>query len=153
MLEKDDEADIESIINKLILFDLLEQQAEEDDSDRVQLMTLHASKGLEFNHVYLVGAEENILPHKNSIEGETIEEERRLMYVGITRAKKTLAITTANKRKQYGDWQHCEPSRFIEELPEEHIAKEGIGAPKQSEEERKAKGMANIEALKAMLNK
>ena len=100
MLEKQEDgeegaSDLESVIKKLVLLDMLEQQQEEDDSDRVQLMTLHASKGLEFPHVYMMGVEEEFLPHRTSIEEDNIVEERRLMYVGITRARETLAMTQA----------------------------------------------------------
>ena len=107
MLEKDkgtaDEIGIEEAISKLMLRDMLEQQEEDDDSDKVHLLTLHASKGLEFPHVFIMGLEEELLPHRNSIEEDNIEEERRLMYVGITRAKRTLALTYAATRKQYGE--------------------------------------------------
>ena len=88
-------------------------------------MTLHAAKGLEFPHVYLVGVEEGILPHQNSIDGETVEEERRLFYVGITRARETLSITYCAKRKSFGEFQSCDPSRFLEELPQEDLDWEG----------------------------
>jgi superfamily I DNA/RNA helicase len=66
------------------------------------MMTLHASKGLEYPSVYILGVEEEILPHRSSIEADTVEEERRLAYVGITRAKRNLTMTFAAKRKQYG---------------------------------------------------
>jgi ATP-dependent DNA helicase Rep len=79
--ESEDDKNIEAVIRKLVLIDLLDQQAEEDDSDRVQLLTLHASKGLEYPHVYIIGLEEDLLPHRNSIDADTVEEERRLMYV------------------------------------------------------------------------
>ncbi|MCP6237465.1 ATP-dependent DNA helicase Rep, partial [Klebsiella pneumoniae] len=69
-----DERNIESVIRKLVLLDLLEQQQEEDDTDKVNLMTLHAAKGLEFPYVYIMGLEEELLPHRNSIAGDSIEE-------------------------------------------------------------------------------
>lgn len=123
----DGEERLNTAIAKLLLQDLLERQAEEDEEDRVQLMTLHASKGLEFPFVFLIGMEEELLPHRNSIEDNNIEEERRLTYVGITRAQKTLTMTLAGSRKQYGEKQQTTPSRFLAELPEEDIEREGFG--------------------------
>ncbi len=129
MLDEDkgtaDEIGIEEAISKLVLRDMLEQQEEEDDSDKVHLLTLHASKGLEFPHVFIMGLEEELLPHRNSIEDDNIEEERRLMYVGITRAQRTLALTYAATRKQYGEKIETIPSRFLDELPEEDLQWEG----------------------------
>ena len=94
---------------------------EESEPDAVKLSTLHAAKGLEFGHVFLIGCEEGILPHQVSIDAEQIEEERRLMYVGITRAQKSLNISWCKKRKRAGEMQMCEPSRFIDELPKDDV--------------------------------
>ncbi|HET8704723.1 MAG TPA: 3'-5' exonuclease, partial [Pseudomonadales bacterium] len=152
MLQKHEEPDIGTVINKLFLMDLLDQQQQEDDSDRVQLMTLHASKGLEFPHVFLMGLEEDILPHRNSIDADTVEEERRLMYVGITRAQKTLTMTLAQKRKQFGELQSCTPSRFLDELPQEDLVWEGRGGEK-SKEEKQELAKAHIASIRDLLNR
>lgn len=156
MLEKqeDDEegaSDLEAVISKLVLMDMLEQQDEEDDSDRVQLMTLHASKGLEFPHVYMMGVEEELLPHRTSIEEDNIVEERRLMYVGITRARESLAITQALTRKQYGEKVDTLPSRFLEELPLDDLQYIGEGFKKDEEQEDQV-AQASIANLKALLD-
>ncbi len=148
--EDNPEAGIEEAIARLILIDLMNRQEEEDDSDRVQLMTLHASKGLEFPHVYLMGMEEELLPHRNSIESDTIEEERRLAYVGITRAKRTLTMTLAKKRRQFGEEVECAPSRFLDELPAEDIEREGLGDV--SPEQNRAKGRATLSGLRGLLD-
>ncbi|NPU91163.1 MAG: DNA helicase Rep [Gammaproteobacteria bacterium] len=152
MLEKtEDENDVEAVIGKLVLLDILEQQQEEDESDKVQLMTLHASKGLEFPYVFLMGMEEELLPHRNSIEDGNIEEERRLMYVGITRAQKELTLTYTAKRKQYGEEFEPTPSRFLDELPQDDLRWEGRGE-KKSKEETQAIGSAHIANLKNLFD-
>ncbi len=148
--EEDEGAGIEDAIARLVLLDMLNRQEEEDDSDRVQLMTLHASKGLEFPHVFLLGMEEELLPHRNSIEMDTIEEERRLAYVGITRAQKTLTMTLAKQRRQFGEWVDCTPSRFIDELPQEDLEREGLG--EASPEQNRARGRATLNGLKGLLD-
>jgi len=125
--ENDEEVTIKDAIARLVLRDLLERQDEAGDADKVQLLTLHASKGLEYPHVFIVGCEEDLLPHRNSIEQDNIEEERRLAYVGITRAQRTLTLTFAAKRKQFGDMYDTTISRFIDELPAEDIVREGFG--------------------------
>jgi ATP-dependent DNA helicase Rep len=143
--DEDEESRIEDAIAKLVLRDLMERQEEEDISDQVQLMTLHASKGLEFPHVFMVGMEEDLLPHRNSIEDNNIEEERRLTYVGITRAQRTLSMTLAGKRKQFGEMSETTPSRFLDELPKEDVEREGFG--EQSEEKNLAKGEETLSSL------
>ncbi|ENY78863.1 ATP-dependent DNA helicase Rep [Pseudomonas putida TRO1] len=150
-LEKDEEGDmtIEDAIGKLVLRDMLErQQEEEENAEGVQMMTLHASKGLEFPYVFIMGMEEEILPHRSSIEADTIEEERRLAYVGITRARQTLAFTFAAKRKQYGEIIDCTPSRFLDELPPDDLSWEGLDdAPVEVKAARGNNALADIRAM------
>ena len=98
-----------------------EGQASEHE-DPVQLMTLHTAKGLEFENVYLTGLEEGLFPHRMSMdEPGRLDEERRLCYVGITRAKQHLTISYANVRRLFGNEQYTQPSRFISELPKEYL--------------------------------
>jgi ATP-dependent DNA helicase UvrD/PcrA len=90
--------------------------------DCVQLMTLHSAKGLEFPHVFLCGLEEGLFPHQRSVEEPgRLEEERRLCYVGITRARRQLVITCAERRRVFGSETYCLPSRFISEIPKELV--------------------------------
>ena len=138
------------MVNHLSLMDVLERQDEEDSGDRVVLMTLHGAKGLEFPHVFLVGMEEDLLPHRSSIEEDNIAEERRLAYVGVTRAQRTLVMTCAERRRRAGELVRCEPSRFLQELPDDDLKWEGRGAT-LSTEEKQARGKASLAGLKAML--
>jgi len=141
---------IETAIAKLILRDMLERQEEADELDQVQLMTLHASKGLEYPHVFMVGMEEDLLPHRVSIEEDNIEEERRLTYVGITRAKRSLTMTLAGKRKQFGEIWDTSPSRFLEEMPQEDIELEGFG--QSSPEMNQSKGTETLSNLMSLFD-
>lgn len=152
-IERDEsgETDIEDAIAKLVLRDMLERHEEEEDNDRVQLMTLHASKGLEYPHVYIMGMEEEILPHRSSIEADSVEEERRLAYVGITRAKRTLAFTFAAKRRQFGEVIDCLPSRFLDELPTEDL--EWEGTEDVPAEKKQARGRSALADIRNMLTR
>ena len=145
---KNDNADMGDAVARLVLMDLLERQEEEDETDRVQMMTLHSAKGLEFPHVFLMGMEEELLPHRNAVDEGNLEEERRLAYVGITRAKRTLAITLARKRKQYGELVECSPSRFLDELPEADLEWQGRGDDDPTKNV--AQGQATLAGLKGM---
>jgi ATP-dependent DNA helicase Rep len=147
--KSDKSANLPEIIQRMMLMDMLKRNEDQQQPDAVQLMTLHAAKGLEFPHVYLVGFEEELLPHMNSIHADTIEEERRLAYVGITRAQKTLCMTMAKVRSRYGEKMMCEPSRFLEELPPEDIEWQGGKATEKTEQK---KGRAQLDGLKAMLS-
>jgi len=114
--------DLPGALNQLMIFDILERRDSESDADQVTLSTLHAAKGLEFAHVYMIGMEEGILPHAKNTTGEGLEEERRLAYVGITRAMETLTLSYAGKRKMQGKWLTTEISRFLGEIPRDLLA-------------------------------
>ena len=141
---------LNQIVTRLTLRDMLERGEEEDDSDQVQLMTLHASKGLEFPHVFLIGMEEGILPHQTSIDEDNVEEERRLAYVGITRAQQNLWFSLCKERRQFGELIRPEPSRFLLELPEDDLQWER-DKPPLSVEQQQAKTQSHIANLRAIL--
>lgn len=141
---------LNQIVTRLTLRDMLERGEEEDDSDQVQLMTLHASKGLEFPHVFLIGMEEGILPHQTSIDEDNVEEERRLAYVGITRAQQNLWFSLCKERRQFGELIRPEPSRFLLELPENDLQWER-DKPPLSVEQQQAKTQSHIANLRAIL--
>ncbi len=146
---RDEDIGLDEAVSRLLLRDLLEQQEEEKAGpDSVQLMTLHASKGLEFPHVFIIGMEENLLPHRVSIEEDNIAEERRLAYVGITRARETLTMTMALKRRQYGEQLRCEPSRFLDELPAEDLQWQGGDADTaEANEQRATETLSSLKSL------
>ncbi|RDX35425.1 DNA helicase Rep [Kangiella sp. HD9-110m-PIT-SAG06] len=147
-----DENPFAAAVTNLMLRDMLDRnEEEEENSNQVQLMTLHAAKGLEFNHVYLVGMEEEFLPHKSSIENDDVEEERRLAYVGITRAQRTLVFTLCKKRNKFGEVINCEPSRFLEEIPEEDLDWDAKRKP-LSESEQEELADDNFSMLKALFD-
>jgi DNA helicase II / ATP-dependent DNA helicase PcrA len=131
-----------------------EREDEKDDMNGtgVTLITLHAAKGLEFPHVYLMGVEEGVLPHDRSKLEGTVDEERRLLYVGITRAQTSLALTWCRSRIKYGGAQPCTASSFLKELPPEWIehrnASQILNAPVEH-----AAGTSRFAAMKAMLDR
>ena len=145
---EEDGKNILEIAQTIALMTLLEGR-DGEEVDAVKMSTLHASKGLEYPFVFLVGCEEGLFPHGDSVEEGNLEEERRLMYVGITRAKRQLTLTHCIKRKKQGQWQFPEPSRFIDEMPQEDLKILGRkgGEPIVS----KAEGKSHLAGLSAML--
>ena len=150
--DKDSEVQkpLAEIVSKIMLMDIMERNQEQESLDQVSLMTLHAAKGLEFPHVFLIGIEENILPHQSSIEADNIEEERRLAYVGITRAQRTCTFSYCTHRKRYGEISECEPSRFLNELPADDL--EWVNKKQLTPDVIKERGKANLANLKTMLS-
>lgn len=116
-----DEKSLSDLVASLCLVGLLEKDSDENPGDYVSVMTLHAAKGLEFPHVFMVGMEENLLPHHASQDATGLEEERRLAYVGITRARKTLTFSYSERRRRGGEIAQCQPSRFFAELPQDDL--------------------------------
>lgn len=120
--EEENRLEEAGVVNYLQDVALLAEEVEEEKKDAVNLMTIHASKGLEYNTIYIVGCEEGIFPSKKSSQSpQELEEERRLMYVAITRAEKHCFITNAKRRWLYGEEQKNEPSRFISDIDDEFI--------------------------------
>ncbi|MEQ1667414.1 MAG: 3'-5' exonuclease, partial [Sulfuriferula sp.] len=150
-LGKKGEADDKNVIEltqTIALITLLENRSE-DEIDAVRLSTIHAAKGLEFGHVFLVGAEEDILPHRESVENGTLEEERRLMYVAITRAQRSLTISYCKRRKRAGEMQSCEPSRFISEIGKDDMRQSGQDTDPVEQRQQGNDRLANIKAMLA----
>jgi ATP-dependent DNA helicase Rep len=143
------EKTLTEMVSHLSLMDVLERRDEEEGGDRVALMTLHAAKGLDFRHVFLTGMEEELLPHRSSIETDAVEEERRLAYVGITRARERLTFTLACRRKRYGELVSTEPSRFLCELPASGL--DWDIKRERGEAESRARGTEHLAGLKALL--
>ena len=141
---------LNQIVTRLTLRDMLERNEDEEESDQVQLMTLHASKGLEFPHVFLIGMEEGILPHQTSIDEDNVEEERRLAYVGITRAQQTLWFSLCRERRQFGELVRPEPSRFLAELPTDDLLWQR-NKPQLSEQQQREQTQMNLANLRAIL--
>ncbi len=147
---RDGELSFAEAIARMSLMGMLDNDEPDGDADQISLMTLHAAKGLEFPHVYMVGMEEGLLPHRNSVEHDTIEEERRLAYVGITRARRTLSFSLVRRRKRYGEIVDCEPSRFLAELPKDDLEWQDEGSC-ANPQERQELADAHLASLRGML--
>ncbi|MBA0180052.1 DNA helicase Rep [Pectobacterium carotovorum] len=150
--ELDEPMTLTQVVTRFTLRDMMERGESEEELDQVQLMTLHASKGLEFPYVFLVGMEEGLLPHQSSIDEDNVDEERRLAYVGITRAQRELFFTLCKERRQYGELMRPEPSRFLLELPQDDVVWE-TERKVVSAQERMQKGQTNVANIRAMLAK
>ncbi|GAA6205749.1 DNA helicase Rep [Thalassotalea sp. SU-HH00458] len=153
MLEGDEDEDpmtLAQVVTRLTLRDMMERNEDEEESDQVQLMTLHASKGLEFPFVFLIGMEEGLLPHQTSIDEGNVEEERRLAYVGITRAQRELIFTYARERRQFGEIARTEASRFLHELPQDDLKWE-LSQVKKSQEQKEQTAKMGVANLREML--
>ncbi len=120
-----------------------------EPGNAVRLMSLHAAKGLEFRAVFVVGCEDGNLPHEAALEEGGLEEERRLMYVGITRAKERLYLSHSAEIKRWGETQHLLPSRFLDELPAADLLRDGLD-PEREKAEKKERGRAHLDAIAAL---
>jgi DNA helicase-2/ATP-dependent DNA helicase PcrA len=141
-LERTPHPDLAGFLDRVSLFDDAPQKNDKESKlalDAVTLMSLHSSKGLEFPVVFLTGLEEGFLPHKKSIyETFDIDEERRLCYVGITRARQQLFLSGAQQRRKYGKLEQREPSRFLNEIPEDLLQKSVGELPRKATVEEEA---------------
>ncbi|WP_206861824.1 UvrD-helicase domain-containing protein [Lysobacter changpingensis] len=128
---------------------LLSHADKGEAGNQVRLMSLHAAKGLEFRYVFIVGMEDGTLPHEMALEEGSLEEERRLLYVGITRAKEQLWLSHSREASKWGDKIRLKPSRFFDELPTAEIQRDGADpvADAARKQERAAAGFAAIKAL------
>ncbi len=128
---------------------LLSRNDKDDGGNQVRMMTMHASKGLEFRYVFIVGCEDGVLPHEVSLEEGNLQEERRLLYVGITRAKEQLWMSYSKLTRKFGEHIRLKPSRFFDEIPAEEMQRDGADpvADAVRKKERANAGLAAIQAL------
>ncbi len=147
---EDDGRDLVELTQMIALITTLEGQ-ERDAVDAVRLSTLHAAKGLEFPHVFLVGLEEGILPHREAVAAGNVDEERRLMYVGLTRAQRSLSLSYCSRRKRAGEWTAAVPSRFLAELAQDDLRYAGAALPAAEAAAERATGSERLRQLKAAL--
>ncbi len=147
---ENDDRNLLELTQMVALITMLEGR-DGDSVDAVRLSTLHAAKGLEFPHVFLVGLEEGLLPHRESVDAGTVDEERRLMYVGITRAQQSLHLSYCKRRKRAGEMMACVPSRFLAELAQQDLRYADATLTPDEAAQEKTAGSARLKSLKAML--
>ena len=151
LLKKNPDHQLSDLVNYFTLLDRLDNDNQQ--AQGVQLMTVHAAKGLEFPHVYIMGMEEGLLPHKNTLEDEGgIFEERRLAYVAVTRAQKTLSFTYAKQRTQAGEKVPQEPSRFLFDIESNILQWPSKPGTKIAKEENHKIAEANLDRLRALFS-
>jgi ATP-dependent DNA helicase Rep len=129
---------------------LLSHADRDEPGNAVRMMTLHAAKGLEFRFVFIVGCEDGTLPHEGALDEGRVDEERRLMYVGITRAKELLTLSWCAQTKRYGDIHRNQPSRFLHELPQADLHWQGKD-PEADKEVTRETAESHMARIKAML--
>jgi ATP-dependent DNA helicase Rep len=130
---------------------LLSHADKGEAGNQVRLMSLHAAKGLEFRYVFIVGMEDGTLPHEASLDEGRLDEERRLLYVGITRAKERLWLSYSKRAERWGEVLRLKPSRFLDELPAAEIQRDGAD-PVADAENKKARADAGFAAIRALLD-
>ena len=129
---------------------LLSRNDKDDGGNQVRLMSLHAAKGLEFGYVFIVGCEDGTLPHEAALEEGSLEEERRLMYVGITRAKARLWLSYSRETRRFRERVRLKPSRFLDELPAAELQRDGAD-PVADAAAKKERANASLAAIQALL--
>jgi ATP-dependent DNA helicase Rep len=146
-----DNRNLLELTQTIALITMLEGK-EDAERDVVRLSTLHAAKGLEFPHVFIVGVEEGLLPHRETVAAGNVDEERRLFYVGLTRAQRSLHLSFCRRRKRGGaGGVECHPSRFLAELAQEDLRWADAALPPDEAAREKAAGSERLKSLKAML--
>ncbi|HET7032393.1 MAG TPA: UvrD-helicase domain-containing protein [Casimicrobiaceae bacterium] len=145
-----DRKNLLELTQTIALITMLDEQ-EGNETDVVRLSTLHAAKGLEFPHVYLVGLEEGLLPHREAVASGNVDEERRLLYVGLTRAQRSVHLSYCRKRKRAAQSIECEPSRFLAELAQDDLRWAGAQLLPDDAAREKRAGNERLAQLKAML--
>ena len=149
---EEDGRNLLELTQMVALITMLEAR-EQERPNAVRLSTLHAAKGLEFAHVFLVGIEEGVLPHREAIDAGNVDEERRLMYVGLTRAQQTLHLSYCRTRKRAGEKVDCAPSRFLAELAQDDVRYADRTLTSDEAAQAKQAGNARLAALRALLGR